>query len=94
MRVIAFTDASMIYNLLVHMGQPTTPTRIAPARGPPPWQAVGTVTLPLQIYSMIKIAVTPEVNAETTLYMLLTLALIIIASRLSPGLLGVDQKSP
>ena len=26
----------------------------------------GTVTLPLQIYSMIKIAVTPEVNAVST----------------------------
>ena len=34
----------------------------------------GTVTLPLQIYSMIKIAVTPEVNAVSTLLMLLTLA--------------------
>ncbi len=47
----------------------------------------GTVTLPLQIYSMIKIAVTPEVNAVSSLLMLLTLALIIIASKLSPSLL-------
>ena len=47
----------------------------------------GTVTLPLQIYSMIKIAVTPEVNAVSSLLMLLTLALIIIASKLSPNLL-------
>ena len=47
----------------------------------------GTVTLPLAIYSMIKIAVTPEVNAVSTLLMLLTLALIIIASRVSPSLL-------
>jgi spermidine/putrescine transport system permease protein len=45
----------------------------------------GTVTLPLQIYSMIKIAVTPEVNAVSTLLMLLTLALIVIASKLSPN---------
>jgi spermidine/putrescine transport system permease protein len=52
----------------------------------------GTVTLPLQIYSMIKIAVTPEVNAVSTLLMLLTLALIIIASRLSPSLLSTDRK--
>jgi spermidine/putrescine transport system permease protein len=51
----------------------------------------GTVTLPLQIYSMIKIAVTPEVNAVSTLLMLLTLALIIIASRLSPSLLQSDR---
>jgi len=47
----------------------------------------GTVTLPLQIYSMIKIAVTPEVNAVSSLLMLLTLALIIIASKVSPSLL-------
>ena len=50
----------------------------------------GTVTLPLQIYSMIKIAVTPEVNAVSTLLMLLTLALIVIATRLSPSLLKSD----
>jgi len=50
----------------------------------------GTITLPLQIYSMIKIAVTPEVNAVSTLLMLLTLALIIIASRVSPSLLRSD----
>jgi spermidine/putrescine transport system permease protein len=54
----------------------------------------GTVTLPLQIYSMIKIAVTPEVNAVSTLLMLLTLALIIIASRLSPSLLDSDREGP
>jgi spermidine/putrescine transport system permease protein len=47
----------------------------------------GTVTLPLQIYSMIKIAVTPEVNAVSTLLMLLTLVLIVIASKLSPSAL-------
>jgi len=50
----------------------------------------GTVTLPLQIYSMIKIAVTPEVNAVSTLLMLLTLLLIVIASKLSPSLLRSD----
>jgi spermidine/putrescine transport system permease protein len=54
----------------------------------------GTVTLPLQIYSMIKIAVTPEVNAVSTLLMLLTLALIIVASRLSPSLVGAHQEEP
>ncbi|MFC5472851.1 ABC transporter permease [Paraherbaspirillum soli] len=42
-------------------------------------------TLPLQIYSMIKIAVTPEVNAVSTLLMGLTLVLIIIASKLAPS---------
>ena len=48
---------------------------------------VGSSTLPLQIYTMVKIAVTPEVNAVSTLLMLLTLALVLIASRLSPGAL-------
>jgi spermidine/putrescine transport system permease protein len=43
---------------------------------------VGVSTLPLEIYSMIKIAVTPEVNAVSTLMMLLTLGLIVLASRL------------
>jgi spermidine/putrescine transport system permease protein len=52
----------------------------------------GTVTLPLQIYSMIKIAVTPEVNAVSTLLMLLTLALIIVASRLSPNLFSAEEE--
>jgi spermidine/putrescine transport system permease protein len=53
----------------------------------------GTVTLPLQIYSMIKIAVTPEVNAVSTLLMLLTLVLIVIAAKLSPTLLRSQEES-
>jgi spermidine/putrescine transport system permease protein len=53
----------------------------------------GTVTLPLQIYSMIKIAVTPEVNAVSTLLMLLTLLLIVVASRLSPSLFRSAQET-
>lgn len=48
---------------------------------------VGVATLPLRIYSMIKIAVTPEVNAVSTLLMLLTLTMIILASRFSPDIL-------
>jgi spermidine/putrescine transport system permease protein len=44
-------------------------------------------TLPLHIYSMIRVAVTPEVNAVSTLLMLLTLVLILTASRVAPGLL-------
>ncbi len=47
---------------------------------------VGSSTLPLQIYSMVKTAVTPEVNAISTLLMLLTLLLITAVSKLSPGL--------
>jgi spermidine/putrescine transport system permease protein len=53
----------------------------------------GTVTLPLQIYSMIKIAVTPEVNAVSTLLMLLTLVLIVIATKVSPTLFRTDQEA-
>lgn len=48
---------------------------------------VGSSTLPLQIYSMVKIAVTPEVNAISTLLMLLTLVLISLVSKLSPAAL-------
>ena len=54
----------------------------------------GTVTLPLQIYSMIKIAVTPEVNAVSTLLMLLTLVLIVVASKISPSLLRGNEETP
>ncbi|MFA6972774.1 MAG: ABC transporter permease [Gallionella sp.] len=48
---------------------------------------VGVQTLPLHIYSMIKTTVTPEVNAVSTLLMLLTLALILAASRFAPDIL-------
>jgi spermidine/putrescine transport system permease protein len=47
----------------------------------------GVPTLPLTIYTMIKIAVTPEVNALSTLLMLLTLTLIVIAGRIAPDAL-------
>ncbi len=53
----------------------------------------GTVTLPLQIYSMIKISVTPEVNAVSTLLMLLTLLLIVAAAKLSPSILRSNQET-
>lgn len=48
---------------------------------------VGVDTLPLRIYSMIKIAVTPEVNAISTLMILLTMTMILLASRLAPDAL-------
>ena len=48
---------------------------------------VGVTTLPLQIYSMIKVAVTPGVNAISTLLMALTLTLIALASRFAPDTL-------
>ncbi len=48
---------------------------------------VGVQTLPLRIYSMIKIAVTPEVNAVSTLMTLFTLIMILLASRFAPDVL-------
>jgi spermidine/putrescine transport system permease protein len=45
---------------------------------------VGVSTLPLRIYSMIKIAVTPEVNAVSTILMLLTLVMILLVTRFAP----------
>lgn len=53
-------------------------------------KGIGEPVLPIQIYTMIKIAVTPEVNAVSTLMMLLTLILIILATRLDSSLL--DKK--
>ncbi|MDR0771116.1 MAG: ABC transporter permease subunit [Burkholderiales bacterium] len=51
----------------------------------------GVPTLPLTIYTMIKISVTPEVNALSTLMMLLTLFLIIVATRVAPDVLQKKQ---
>jgi len=47
----------------------------------------GVPTLPLTIYTMVKIAVTPEVNALSTLLMLMTLTLIVVAGKLAPDAL-------
>jgi hypothetical protein len=41
MRIIAFiTDGPTVRDILAHLGEPTAPPRIAPARGPPLWEAV------------------------------------------------------
>jgi len=53
---------------------------------------VGVSTLPLQIYSMIKIAVTPEVNAVSTLLMLLTLAMILLAAKFDKTVLRGESR--
>jgi spermidine/putrescine transport system permease protein len=47
---------------------------------------VGSSTLPLAIYSMIKMGVTPEVNAASTIIIVFTLVLTSIATKLSPQL--------
>ena len=52
----------------------------------------GSTTLPLQIYTMVKIAVTPEVKAVSTLLMLVTLTLILVATRLSPSVLKTENR--
>jgi spermidine/putrescine transport system permease protein len=43
---------------------------------------VGATTLPLQIYSMLKVGVTPEVNAVSTLLLAVTVVLILVARRM------------
>lgn len=46
MRIIAFiTDARTVRDILVRLGEPTAPPRIAPARGPPPKNHVDWVVL-------------------------------------------------
>ena len=41
-RIIAFlTDGPTVHAILTHLGEPTAPPRIAPARGPPLWAAAG-----------------------------------------------------
>ncbi len=47
---------------------------------------VGSSTLPLAIYSMLKMGVTPEVNAASTIIILVTLLLTSMATKLSPSL--------
>ena len=47
----------------------------------------GVPTLPLTIYTMIKVAVTPEVNAVSTLLMALTLTLVLVSTRLAPDIM-------
>jgi spermidine/putrescine transport system permease protein len=42
----------------------------------------GATTLPLHIYSMLKVGVTPEVNAVSTLLLAVTMVLILLAQRL------------
>jgi spermidine/putrescine transport system permease protein len=55
-------------------------------------KGIGEPVLPIQIYTMIKVAVTPEVNAISTLLMLLTLILIIIATWFDSSLLDRKQE--
>jgi spermidine/putrescine transport system permease protein len=54
---------------------------------------VGATTLPLQIYSMLKVGVTPEVNAVSSLLLLVTVVLIVIAQRLQQAPLERGETS-
>lgn len=42
----------------------------------------GSATLPLKIFSMVKFGVTPEINALSTLMLVVTLAIVIVAERI------------
>ena len=42
-------------------------------------------TLPMQIYSMIRFGVTPEINAMASIVMLVSIALVLLAQRLNHG---------
>lgn len=46
---------------------------------------VGSTTLPLQIYSMLKRGITPEINAISTIILIATVPLVLIAQRLERG---------
>ena len=50
----------------------------------------GTTTLPLFIYSMIKVGVTPEINAISTIIIIFTLFMSLLISKLSPIVLEYD----
>ncbi len=42
MKIIAFiTEAAVIREILGHLGEPTSPPRLLPARGPPLWEMPG-----------------------------------------------------
>jgi spermidine/putrescine transport system permease protein len=45
---------------------------------------VDSVTLPIAIYAMLKMGITPEINAISTMLIFITLILILIARKLSP----------
>lgn len=47
----------------------------------------GSTTLPLAIYSMLKMGVTPEINAISTVIIVFTLLLTMVATKISPQLL-------
>src|SRR4029077_14280225 len=55
---------------------------------------VGATTLPLHIYSMLKVGVTPEVNAVSTLLLAAPLVPILLAHRLLQGSAAERRAEP
>ena len=45
--------------------------------------SAGTTTLPIRIYSIVKVGITPEINAMSTLILVATLILSVVAFRLT-----------
>src|SRR4029079_16065356 len=45
----------------------------------------GSATLPLKIYSMVKTGVTPEINAISTVLLVVTVLLVLVSDRLTSG---------
>ncbi len=48
-------------------------------------QGIGSGTLPIRIYSMVKTGITPEINAVSTLMLLATFSLMLLYGRLGSG---------
>jgi hypothetical protein len=64
MRIIAFvTEAAAVRDILIHLGEPITPSTIGPARGPPLWEMVGDSRGPCTILRQ-EIGLTPTVGPE------------------------------
>ncbi|HTQ81032.1 MAG TPA: ABC transporter permease [Thermoanaerobaculia bacterium] len=55
---------------------------------------VGSTTLPLYIYSLLKVGVTPEVNAVSTLLVAATVVPILLAQRLLQGSPAAAERQP
>ena len=45
----------------------------------------GSTTLPLRIYSMVKLGVTPEINALSSMMLLVSMALVLLSLLLQKG---------
>ena len=50
-----------------------------------------TTTFPIKVYSMVRFSVTPEVNAASTLLIVITVALTAVALRLSGGAVAAAE---